>query len=53
MGRKKLKKSEQVVTVYGYVKRKYRDRVEAVIKNEISKINAEEAIGIANTIQDN
>lgn len=46
MGRKKLKKGENVVTLRNYVKAKYADRIKAVIKNvvekEIIKIQLEE-----------
>lgn len=42
MGRKKLKKAEQVVRVAAYVKRKHEERVMNVLKKEVAKIKLEE-----------
>ena len=48
MGRKKLKKSEQVVRVEAYVKRKHQDRVQETINKEVEKIKLEEILNERN-----
>ena len=44
MGRKKLKRGENIVTIRGYVKQKHAERVKKVISDEIDKIKLEELL---------
>lgn len=44
MGRKKLKRGENIVTIRGYVKQKHADRVKRVLQDEIDKIKLEELL---------
>jgi len=44
MARQKLKNSEKVAALRTYVKRKYHPRIQAMIKNEVEKIQLEELL---------
>lgn len=44
MGRKKLKKGEQIVEVRSYVKEKYKKRLMDVVDSEVNKIKLEELV---------
>lgn len=44
MGRKKLKKSEQVIHLITYVKRKHHARIMEVVEKEVDKIKLEELL---------
>lgn len=43
MGRKKIRPSERIVRVQGYVKRKHASRLKRIIDNEVKKIQLEDS----------